>query len=165
MKPTVLLLLLVFIASCSSIYTTKHRVNEVKLQLSGDQIENWSLMSGAWYAIQPTKIGGVRQVISERYPDGTYKIRFKTIRKDGEINEQTEIGQWGLVGNIYFSIYRGILTPEGIKYSNTSDPFNYDAYRVIELTESKLVYESIIEKTVFSAVRVDFDYAFPETDI
>lgn len=165
MKSTFLFLSLVLITSCSSIYTSKHTVNEEKPQLSVDQIENWSLMSGAWYASQPTKMGGVRQVISERYPDGTYKIRFKTTRKDGEINEQTEIGQWGLVGNIYFSIYRGILTPEGIKYSNTSDPFNYDAYRVIELTENKLVYESIIEKTVYSAIRVNFDYAFPETDI
>ena len=162
MKTIFLFLSLLYVTACSTIYTSKESVYYEKPDLSKDQVQNWALMVGAWYASQPSIDGGTRQIVSERFSDGTYKYRFKFTDSSGKVKESTEVGQWGVAGDIYFSIYRGKLTENGVKYSDPSDPYNYDAYQIIELSKSQFVYKSITNGSVFTAVRVESDFVIPD---
>lgn len=154
-------LVLSLVAGCQSVHTSTNQVSTVKADLSESQEKIWKKMIGRWYGSQPTKEGGTRQQITERYSDGTYKITIKNITKSGELNISSEVGQWGVVARVYFSIFRGWITENGIVPSDPSDPYNYDAYEILELTDESFKYKSYSSGTIYSLKKVENDFEFP----
>ncbi|WKE67106.1 hypothetical protein PVT67_07685 [Gallaecimonas kandeliae] len=146
---------------CAIANTSSAPVTSEKPSLTVSQEETWNLMIGKWYGSQPTKDGGKKQEIVERFPQGTYKTIFRIHDKDGKIKEQTEAGQWGVSGPVYFTIFRGFV--EGNKFfpSNPAEPYNYDAYKIIKLDKKVFEYENYSSGNKYTTERVSNDFQFP----
>lgn len=164
MNPNILVILLFTSGSvsCQSIHTSGEKVSTIKEEISESQEQRWQFMVGRWYGSQPAKSGGTRQQIMERFPDGTYKITVRHVTESGDSETNSEVGQWGIVGPVYFSIFRGGVNSYGVEPSDTSNPYNYDAYEIIELTDSAFVYKSYSSGTVFALKKVGSEFDFPK---
>lgn len=115
-------------------------------------------MLGKWYGKQPTSDGGIHEWLVNRAPDGTYVIQFKRQDSDGNIKKYAEVGQWGISGDVYFTIYRGKLEYGKIYPSDMHDPTNYDAYNIVKLSESQFKYRHARTKDLFEVKKVSNDY-------
>lgn len=142
--------------------TSEEKVTPVKPPASEAEVEAWKLMVGTWYGTSSTHNGGLVQRLAEKYPDGTYKVRFRIHAPGGEIFERTEVGHWGISGDIYFAIYRGRIEGEELVRSDPSDPYNYDAYKILSLTENRFEYEHVSNGNRYAVERVGPDFEFPE---
>jgi hypothetical protein len=145
---------LIFLGACDSTQTSSSPVANTKPGLSESQEEQWLLLVGKWYGEQPAKDGGTRQWVVERFIDGNYKIDFRIIKKDGTIELASEVGQWGVSGPVYFSSFRGWVRGNGIEPSDPSNPYNYDAFRIIQLDDKNFEYEDYPTGTHFAVRRV-----------
>ncbi len=161
LKYLILCLFYVILAGCSSVNSSNYVTTE-KTPLSEDQKILWKLMVGTWYGNQPVKSGGYREHIMTRRLDGTYLVRTRHVTKDGIRPLQTEVGHWGIVGPVYFSIFRGWAEDGNVYPSNPSDPYNYDAYNVITLNSDIFRYRSYSSGTIFEVTKVPKDFEFPD---
>ena len=116
-------------------------------------------MVGRWYGNQPTTDGGRKEWVVERDVRGTYEIRFLIREKDGAVEESTEIGEWGISGGVYFSIFKGWVQDGKIKASDPTDPFSYDAYKIISLKSKAFTYESFISGEKFTVINVSDNFS------
>lgn len=151
-----------FLTGCTSSLTSKDLVLNANSQLDKSQLEMWNYMVGRWYGNQLMEDGGVRQQITERFNDGTYKIIFRYKKPDSKVKEDIEVGQWGIAGPIYFSIYRGWIDGDKFIPANSSEPSNYNAYKIIHLTNEKFKYKSYSTESVYSLIKVTNDFTFPD---
>ncbi|ODN65962.1 hypothetical protein [Methylophaga muralis] len=151
---------LIFLVGCETTQTSSKSVAIAKPNLSISQEDQWHLMVGKWYGNQPSKEGGAKQWIVERYPNGNYRIDFRTIKNDGNIESSSEVGQWGVSGPVYFSSFRGWLEGDNVKPSDPSDPYNYDAYQIIKLNNEIFEYEHFLTGNRFTLKRVSSDFKF-----
>ncbi len=150
------------LGGCSSLHTSSEKVTDDKPYLSKSQKETWGLMVGKWYGSQPTTAGSRKDQITEHLSDGTYRDRFRVVSEDNKVRETVEVGQWGVSGPIYFAIFRGWLKDGKLKPSRSSDPYNYDAYRIINLTNKIFEYEHISTGTKYVINKVPSDFVFPD---
>jgi hypothetical protein len=79
----------------------------------------------------------------------------------------SEYGDWGLSGDIYFTMTRG----HGALPKHRSDEavrrsYNDDAYRISTLTSDEFRYTSVATNRTYSARKVagDFKLYYPEAD-
>tara|TARA_B100000768_G_C11165037_1_gene326208 strand:+ start:320 stop:814 length:495 start_codon:yes stop_codon:yes gene_type:complete len=149
------------LTGCATTNTSTVTVTSQKPSLSLAQEETWDLMIGKWYGSQPTKDGGKKQTIMERSPQGTYKITFRVFDKDGKYKEQAEVGHWGVSGPVYFTMFRGWIKGDQLSPSNPSDPFNYDAYKIIKLNKDVFEYEDYSTGDKYVTKKVPNDFQFP----
>ncbi len=149
------------LTGCATTNTSTVAVTSQKPSLTLSQEETWNLMTGKWYGSQPTKDGGKKQEIMERSPQGTYKITFRVFDKDGKYKEQAEAGHWGVSGPVYFTIFRGWIEGDQLSPSNPADPYNYDAYKIIELNTDVFEYENYSSGNRYVIKRVPNDFQFP----
>lgn len=160
MRVLIILMVLVLVG-CTSKYTHDAEVTESKPTLSVSEKERWNLMVGKWYGSNPTKSGGVRQFITERYQDGSYRDIFKVTDAQGNSSESSEVGYWGISGLISFAIFRGWLNQGIIEPSDPTDPYNYDAYHIISLNSEEYEYSHVTTGNRFRVKKVDPDFVFP----
>ena len=159
---TRIILIVLVLTGCATTNTSNETLAGSKSDLSQTQKENWGFMTGKWYGSQPTDDGGIKQEIMVRSPQGTYQVTFRTYDKKGKYKEQTEVGHWGISGPIYFTSFRGWLNGKRFLPSDQADPYNYDAYRIIKLTNESFKYESFSSKEIFTLKKVSDNYVFPE---
>lgn len=128
--------------------------------LTDKQKNEWNKMLGRWYGSTIKNNGRFTQWIIERSENGIYRVIFKNSGGSGEDIGRIEAGRWGISGDIYFTFYEGYWIGEGdqIIRSDTSDPYNYDAYKILELTKDRFVYEHVRTKAVFTVDKVDKDF-------
>jgi hypothetical protein len=150
------------LSGCATTDTSKEAITSVKPSLTLSQEKTWKLMIGKWYGSQPTKDGGKKREIMERAPNGTYKITFRVYGKDGKYKEQTEVGHWGVSGPVYFLIFRGWVKGDKFSPANPADPYNYDAYKIVRLTNEIFEYESYSSGNRYIIKRVPQEFEFPE---
>ena len=100
-----ILVFVLAVTGCASNQTSQKEITSTKPALTLSQEDAWNILIGKWYGSQPTKEGGYKQEIMERFPEGTYKITFRVYDKNGQAKEQTEVGHWGVSGPIYFTIF------------------------------------------------------------
>ncbi len=155
-------MIVAYLSGCATLNTSPTEISRYKPNLLGSERDAWSHMIGKWYGSQPTKEGGRKMEIMERAANGTFMLRFKIWGKEGNVYESTEVGQWGISGDIYFSIYRGWLDGKRIVRSDSHDPMNYNAYRIIELTEEKFHYRHAPSGNEFVLKKVASDFQFPK---
>ncbi|MCR8921648.1 hypothetical protein NO559_02620 [Dasania sp. GY-MA-18] len=155
---TLFVAMLALLVGCASTQTSPQPVAFAKPDLSISQEDQWQLMAGKWYGEQPTKDGGTRKWIVERFIDGAYRVDFLNVKNDGVIEKLSEVGQWGVSGPVYFSSFRGWLKDETIKFSDPSNPYNYDAYRIIQLNDKIFEYEHYSSGNRFTVKRVTSDF-------
>lgn len=162
-KAAVIAVACAMIVGCSHNQTSSPLVTESKSMLNfAEEEEAWKLMIGMWYGDQPTSDGGRKQWLRLQYPDGNYQIKFKSTGANGAISESVEVGQWAISGPIYFTSFRGWLREYGVDPSDPSDPYNYDAYRIIRLTSEVFEYEHFESGNRYTVEKVAPTFEFPD---
>lgn len=129
-------------------------------ELNEQQLSKWKTLIGKWYGKQPIKGGGVHEWLVDRKSDGTYEIHFRHHKGNGSIESKVEIGQWGTSGNVYFTIYRASVLNGHVYPTSTSDPYHYDAYHILSLTENEFEYQHARTGGRFKVRKVSADYSF-----
>ena len=147
-------------ATSSSANDCEDKINKHKPGLSIAQEDAWVLMIGRWLGSQPIRGGGKRDWIVTRLPNGAYEIVFRVYDSDGNYEESIEIGEWGVAGPIYFSIFKGRVIDGELHGVDPTDPYNRDAYKIISITDEEFVYESFSSGNRFTIKKVANDYMF-----
>ena len=138
-------------------------ITDAKPVLPNDQVAAWNLLIGTWYSKQPLKEGGYRETIAAKYSDGTYKIRFRARHENGTVVDNTEIGVWGFSGGVHFTIFRGwVQEDSSVIPSDTSDPYNYDAYQVLKLTQDEFEYRTFAGRKHIFCEKSQRKFRFPD---
>jgi hypothetical protein len=137
-------------------------IDDQKSRLNPAQEIKWSQMVGTWYGDQPTKSGRRYMWIDHRYNDGTYKTNFRIIDASGKRLEKTETGEWGVSGDIFFSIYKGDLHGDKVVPVDPANAHNRHAYKILRLTDDLFEYEHMDPGVKFTARKVSADFEFPE---
>ncbi len=153
---TGLCLVIIFLTACA---TDKKSIVKPDITLSAAQQRNALL--GKWVGEKKSDKGELQKWLVERYVDGTYKIVFRIYKNETNYKQQTEVGQWGVSGPIYFSILRGWIKEGNYIPANPEDPYHYDAYRIISLKENSFEYETIEPNIRFKVNKVPSDFNFP----
>jgi len=125
------------------------------------QQEQRALLVGKWFGDAVTKEGDRRLQITQRAPDGTYKVTFRVIEPSGKVWEQSEVGFWGVSGLVYFTITKGWLEGERFSEANPADASLNDAYQVLELTQERFRYRALQSGSEYSLSRVTDAFEFP----
>ncbi len=132
------------------------------LELSALQLRNALL--GHWYGHQPTEQGGQYQWLVSRAVDGTYRIKFRMTSPEGDVTDSEEAGFWGVSEPIYFSIMRGWINGDEFTQADPRDPYFYDAYQILELSENRFDYRSYDSGSTYTVHRVDAAFQMPASD-
>ncbi|SEL67869.1 hypothetical protein SAMN05216262_11740 [Colwellia chukchiensis] len=110
---------------------------------------------GKWYRTEQDDSGELFTEFAEITADGHYEFTFLTHdEQDTVVQESVEIGDWGLVGDIHFTLCKSEFC-EGKHYAaDLADEGNYHAYRVLTLDSQVFQYQHILTNEVFILHRV-----------
>lgn len=119
------------------------------------------LLVGTWYGDQPTADGGRAREIARLHPDGAFELYFRRTNAAGEETSWGDAGFWGLVRDLHFTITLANIDDGVFLPADTTDAARYSVYRVIELTGTSFVYQSLVTGNVYSLERVDDLFELP----
>lgn len=101
-----------------------------------------TLLFGCWYRNEIDKQGNETIEYAQLSPDGSFEFTFTTLNIKGEIiDEVTELGDWGLVGDIHFTITKNELVNDELYAADLNNEDNYQAYTVLSLDHKKFHYQ------------------------
>ncbi|NQY35203.1 MAG: hypothetical protein HRT37_09605 [Alteromonadaceae bacterium] len=113
------------------------------------------MLIGRWYRDDLSPQGFQQSEYAELSADGSFELTFVTLNESGEVTEQTvELGDWGLVGDIHFTITKGEFVLDKNYPADLADPDNYHAYRILKLDNQIFEYQHVVTKEVFILRRV-----------
>lgn len=118
-------------------------------------------LAGRWYGDMRTKEGGTRRWLADRKLDGTYTIEFVVNQRDGSVVRQTEFGDWGVSGNYFVTVTRGLRDSSGDVATNTGSSYFWDVYKIIRLSSARFVYQNVSTRNKFTVRRVDSSFSIP----
>ncbi len=122
-----------------------------------EQIDSYhrSFLFGKWYRSEHDENGNAFTEYAQLSADGHYEFTFIQHDDEGNISEQTvESGDWGLVGNIHFTISKSEFIEDEHYAADLTHEDNYHAYRVLSLTSQIFEYQHILTNEVFILRRV-----------
>jgi hypothetical protein len=109
---------------------------------------------GHWYRSDNTEFESTSEM-AQLNEDGTFSFTFYLYNLDGQIlDEVTEYGDWGLVGDIHFTITKEDVANNKRYMADMLDPENYHAYRVLELNEQAFIYEHVVSKEKYKLFKL-----------
>ncbi len=118
------------------------------------------LLLGRWFR-QDTD-GENRKVVeyAELSADGSFEFTFVTFavtadKKEQVIEQITELGDWGLVGDIHFTITKNEVVDEQLYAADLNNSDNYHAYKVLQLNHQLFEYQHVETKEVFKMRRIN----------
>lgn len=112
------------------------------------------MLFGWWVEREPVRSGGTRVELALQCPDGVYFFDFRTLDRAGKlIDEQQEVGDWGISGPVFFTITRAIARGNNRYEVDPTKGYYYDAYRILELSYTRFRYREYGDGDVFSAHR------------
>ncbi|QKQ26781.1 hypothetical protein [Candidatus Reidiella endopervernicosa] len=135
-----------------------------KPEISKSEMDRWQEMVGKWYGLKNIGNGGIRHQLMNRRADGTYIIELLIENKDGNNRYQAEVGHWGISGPIYFTIFRGWIEDGEISPSSPYDPYNYDAYEIINQNENIFQYRHFSTGNEYTIKKVSAEFKLPVKD-
>lgn len=110
---------------------------------------------GHWYNTSTDENGIQTSESAELAADGSFEITFLTFNEKGEVSEKiVELGDWGLVGDIHFTITKNEVIAQEIYGADLADSENYHAYRVLQLNNKVFEYQHLVSNEVFNLRRV-----------
>jgi len=122
-----------------------------------------TMLLGKWYGIRKTADGGQKEWLTERSADGTYRVDFRFMAKNGDVRSQSEVGFWGVSGGTYFRIFRGWVTVEGMKPADPTDADHYDAYVIESLSDTYFSYKHAVREQRYTVKKMPADFRLPVT--
>jgi hypothetical protein len=116
---------------------------------------NRALLAGRWYRMEMNETGDQLVEYAELSLDGSFEFSFVEQNDQGEILCQNiELGDWGLVGDIHFTITQEEVDDGEHFRSDLTDENNYHAYKVLALDSQIFKYQHIVSNEVFILRRV-----------
>jgi len=116
---------------------------------------NRALLAGRWYRMKVNDDGQQLVEYAELCLDGSFEFSFVEQNAQGEISSQNiELGDWGLVGDIHFTITQEEVDGGEHYRADLNDENNYHAYKVLALDNLIFKYQHIVSKEVFILRRV-----------
>ncbi|MEW6983048.1 hypothetical protein AAD001_10410 [Colwelliaceae bacterium 6471] len=113
------------------------------------------LLIGRWYRSDTDEQRASTTEYAEMSADGSYEFTFIRQNEQGDILEQIiELGDWGLVGDIHFTMAKSEFVDEQHYAADLADPDNYHAYRVLKLDSKIFEYQHVVTNEVFILRRV-----------
>ncbi len=113
------------------------------------------MLIGSWYRSQKTENNHTEIEYAQMSADGYYEFSFTVHNEAGKVIQQSiEIGDWGLVADIHFTIAKSEQLDNESFPTDLADPDNYHAYKVIELTNQIFKYQHLVTDEVFILRRV-----------
>lgn len=110
---------------------------------------------GKWYRIDLNEEGQQISEFAEMSSDGSYKFTFSTLNNNREVSQQdVELGDWGIVGDIHFTFARGELVGQEFYEADMTNADNYHAYRILQLDSKNFEYQHVVTNEVFIMRRV-----------
>jgi hypothetical protein len=119
-------------------------------------------LAGRWYGNMRTKDGKTRRWLTDRKLDGTYRIEFVVIERDGALLRQTEFGDWGVSGNYFVTVTRGVQDKDGSIAPDTQSSYFWDVYKIVRLGSKEFVYQNVSSGNKFIVRRVDSSFVIPD---
>jgi hypothetical protein len=116
---------------------------------------NRALLFGRWYRNDIDEQG--KQVVeyAELSADGSFEFTFVSTEQQTNVTEQViELGDWGLVGNVHFTITKSELIDQQLYAADLNDSNNYQAYNVLQLNHQTFEYQHIETKEIFMMRKV-----------
>ena len=156
-----LAVLLPSLIGCQTTVSAPDKIPEYKPNMTLNQYERWNTLVGKWYGEQQTNNGGIMKWIVERNNDASSQITFRSYDQNGSFTESVEVGKWAISGPIYFTSLSAYVDLDGTTQKvDPSDPYNYDAYQIIELNTLSFTYKHIEGGHTFSVKKVPdwFDF-------
>ncbi|GHE86798.1 hypothetical protein [Thalassotalea profundi] len=110
---------------------------------------------GQWFSSTVNSDGEQSTEFSDIQADGSFEFTFSHYDRNNNLVEQRiELGDWGLVGDIHFTMTKSEFINEQHYASDLSDADNYHAYKVLELNASTFKYQHVITQEMFILKRV-----------
>lgn len=111
---------------------------------------NRALLFGRWYRNDIDAQGLDIVEYAELSADGSFEFTFVSTDKATKVMEKiVELGDWGLVGNIHFTITKNELIDQELYAADLNDSDNYHAYKVLQLNHHIFEYQHVETKEIF----------------
>lgn len=116
---------------------------------------NRALLFGKWFR-QDTDDSGEKIVeYATLNNDGCFEFNFSTYDQQGNLtSENIELGDWGLVGDIHFTITKNEVVDEELYQADLTDGLNYHAYKVLTLDHHCFEYQHVESKETFLMYKI-----------
>ena len=113
------------------------------------------MLFGRWYRDNSNPEGFQQSEYAELLADGSFEFTFVTANQSGEVTEQiVELGDWGLVGDIHFTITTSEFVLDRDYAVDRADSDNYHAYRILKIDNQTFEYQHVVTQEVFTLRRV-----------
>lgn len=135
--------------------TVNKPTSPIAVEVTRDRLVGW------WYGDQPTKEGGRVQWLMRRAGDGSFRVTFRTTNALGQVDENTEVGEWGVSGNYLVTQTKGWLHQGVIRYAPSGDSYYWDVYELLTATADTLRYRAVESRNEYQVKRVPIGFTFP----
>ncbi len=113
------------------------------------------LLFGCWYRNDVNEQGKQIVEYAQMSEDGSFEFSFTSYDEKGTIVEHIiELGDWGLVGDIHFTLTKSEVVKNKMYAADLNDDDNYQAYRVLLLTHQTFKYQHILTDAIYTMHRV-----------
>ncbi len=121
----------------------------------GIKVFERNLLLGNWYRGDTDDNENQLTEFAKIDIDGSFEFTFIQYNQNDEaLEEITELSDWGLVGDIHFTITKAELIDGEIFSADMANEDNYQAYKILQLNSKILEYQHIITNEVFILRRV-----------
>ena len=112
------------------------------------------LLFGRWFGHDIDEHNRKTIEYAQLNADGSFEFTFVTYEEDASETEQiveqvTELGDWGLVADIHFTMTKNEMVDEQLYAADLNDSNNYHAYRVLKLNHYIFEYQHIETNEIF----------------
>lgn len=115
---------------------------------------NRALLFGRWFRHDVDEYNRKVVEYAQLSADGSFEFTFVTyeITEDDieQVVEQvTELGDWGLVADIHFTMTKNEVVDEQLYAADLNDSNNYHAYRVLQLNHKTFEYQHLETNEIY----------------
>lgn len=112
------------------------------------------LLFGRWFREDTDEPDKKIIEYAELSADGSFEFTFMTLEMrlgeaDQIVEQVTELGDWGLVGDIHFTITKNEVVDEQLYSADLNDSNNYHAYKILQLNHHIFEYQHISTNEIF----------------
>lgn len=101
-----------------------------------------ALLFGRWFRNDIDEQGNETYEYAELSCDGSFEFTFITLGIKGEVIEKvTELGDWGLVADIHFTLTKNEMIDNELYAADLNNNDNYHAYKVLALDHKIFHYQ------------------------
>jgi len=114
-----------------------------------------AMLIGSWYQENSETPDEYFNEFAEMCADGSFEFTFISLDENGqEIEKITEQGNWGIVGDIHFTITKNEIVQNNHYAADLTNEDNYHAYKILQLNNRIFEYQHIVTNEVFILRRV-----------